>query len=95
MYIIYILIYFVFKYLYKYKFSLRSGMSVACKEPLAEIRIYLVRWFKLFHQLQLYVCAAVGATAQMYLLTTYYVPGISTRKIVVEHADKCDAREQF
>ena len=42
------------------KFSLRSG--IACRKTLlAEIRI----WWVGFHQLQLYVCAAVGAIAQI------------------------------
>ena len=54
-----------------YKFSLRSGMSVACK-TLVEIRIrsLMVR-FELFYQ-KLKPCAAIAAIAQIDLLITKY-----------------------
>ena len=60
--------YNVIRSIYMYKFSLRSGMSVAFKTVVEMlIRLLMVR-FALFHQLELY--AAIGAIAQVHLLTT-------------------------
>ena len=75
-----------------YKFSLRSGMSVACgKTLLADIRI---RWVGLnFSTNCSYMCCSWGNSLN--------VPDnnqkcVSIKKIVgVEHADEVDARERL
>ena len=61
----------IYNYININKFSLRSGINGRSVQEDSCRKTYLVGWFGLlFHQLIAVVCAAVGALAQMYLLTT-------------------------
>ena len=86
----YIYTYIVYILLYIYKFSLRSGMSVAFKKTLAEIRIW---WVGLNYSTNCsYMCCSWGNSSNMPVNNQIC---IGIRKIVVEHADEGDARRQF
>ena len=68
----------IYIYIYMYKFSLRSGMMSVALKTFVEIRIRLLMVrFELFHQMELRT--AIGAIAQMYLLTTKHVFGQGNR----------------